>query len=62
VAVYTLCNNLRDYGAAYPILPLAPMGRPRLIAPSIELELQELFAVRPTMYLDKLQFHIHLNH
>ena len=60
--VYNLCNNLRDFGAAYPILPLAPIGRPRLIAPSIELELQELLAERSTLYLDELQFHILLNH
>jgi hypothetical protein len=37
--VYTLYNNLRDYGSIYPILPLAPIGWPRLIALSIELEL-----------------------
>jgi transposase len=60
--VYNLCQSLREFGAAYPIHRWAPIGRPRLILPSIELELLELLAARSTYYLDELQYHILTEH
>ena len=60
--VYRLCQSLSEFGAAYPIYRWAPIGRPRLILPSIELELLELLAARSTYYLDELQYYILTTH
>lgn len=60
--VYRICSSLSKFGAAYPIHRWAPLGRPRVIVPSIELELLELLTVRSTYYLDELQYYILINH
>jgi len=52
--VYLICKNLKEHGAAYPILhaELPPISRRRLITPTIEDDIVELLMRAPTHYLN----------
>jgi uncharacterized protein (DUF2384 family) len=62
--VYLICKNLKEHGAAYPILhaELPPIGRRRLITPTIEDDIVELLMRAPTHYLDEIRHWILMNH
>jgi len=54
--VYTLCNNLKMFGAAYPIVSVNSPGRPRSISPALEDEIADLLIGRLTDYVDEIQY------
>ena len=62
--VYLICKNLKEHGAAYPILHAEPppIGRRQLITPAIENDIVELLMRAPTHYLDEIQHWILMNH
>jgi transposase len=62
--VYLLIKNLKEHGAAYPILHAEPQpfGRRRLITPAIEDDVVELLMRAPTYYLDEIRHWILMNY
>ena len=61
--IYSLIKNLKEHGAAYPVLYAEPqLGRPRLITPAIEDDVVELLMRAPTHYLDEIRHWILMNH
>ena len=62
--VYSLIKNLKEHGAAYPILYAEPQpfSRPRLITPAIKDGVVELLMRAPTHYLDEIRHWILINH
>ena len=62
--VYLICKNLKEHGAAYPILhvELPPIGRHRLITPTIEDDIVKLLMRAPTHYLNEIRHWILMNH
>jgi len=62
--IYLLLKNLKEHGAAYPILHAEPQpfGRPRLITPAIEDDVVKLLMRSPTEYLNKVRHWILMNH
>ena len=62
--IYLLIKNLKEHGAAYPILHTEPQpfGRPQLITPAIEDDIVELLMRAPTHYLDEIRHWILMNH
>ena len=62
--IYSLIKNLKEHGAAYPILHAEPQpfGRPRLITPAIEDDIVELLMRAPTHYFDEIRHWILINH
>ena len=62
--VYLLVKNLKEHGAAYPILHAEPQpfGRPRLITLAIEDDIMEMLMRAPTQYLDEIRHWILMNH
>ena len=61
-----LIKNLKEHGAAYPVLYTEPQpqpfGRPRLITPAIEDDVIKLLIQAPTHHLNKIQHWILINH
>ena len=59
-----LVKNLKEHGAAYPILHAEPQpfSRPYLITPAIEDDVVELLMRAPTHYLDEIQHWILMNY
>ena len=55
--IYLLIKNLKEHGAAYPILYTKPQpfGRPQLITLAIEDDIIELLMRAPTHYLNKIR-------
>ena len=62
--VYLLLKNLKEHGAAYPVLYAEPhlFGRPRSIIPAIEDNVVKLLIRAPTNYLNKVRHWILINY
>jgi hypothetical protein len=62
--VYLICKNLKEHGAAYPILhaELPPIGRRQLITPTMEDDIVKLLIRASTHYLNEIRHWILINY